>query len=191
MRSHVLYTCRYLLSSCTYQCSTSLVPRLPCIGTCTSKLCGRGEAVIFIHRETLIVCGGSKRFQREKGVRAAGNLLHVSCCGGEGRGGEYHKHWALNASTLLLKDMATYTCIVNYAMCRGTSMICLRPLSPFYLLSTLYVTHMIKYSRPSTAFLYCKWWKAGRGLGTRLDNHCSQGGHHFFMCLWMQLTFTN
>ena len=81
-----MYTCRYLLSSCTYQCSISLVPRLPCIGTCTSKLCGRGEAVISIHRETLIVCGGSKRFQREKRVRAAGNLLHVSCCGGEGGG---------------------------------------------------------------------------------------------------------
>ena len=41
-------------------------------------------------------------------------------------------------------------------------------LSPLYLLSTLYVTHMIKYSRPSTAFLYCKRRKAGRGLGTRL-----------------------
>ena len=37
-----------------------------------------------------------------------------------------------------------------------------------YLLSTLYVTHVIKYSRPSTAFPYCKRRKAGRGLGTRL-----------------------
>ena len=41
-------------------------------------------------------------------------------------------------------------------------------LSPLYLLSTLYVTHVIKYSRPSTAFPYCKRRKAGRGLGTRL-----------------------
>ena len=41
-------------------------------------------------------------------------------------------------------------------------------LSPLYLLSTLYVTHVIKYSRPSTTFPYCKRWKAGRGLGTRV-----------------------
>ena len=30
-------------------------------------------------------------------------------------------------------------------------------LSPFYLLSTLYVTHMINYSRPSPTFPYYKW----------------------------------
>ena len=36
------------------------------------------------------------------------------------------------------------------------------------LLSTLYVTHVINYSRPSPAFLFCKRWKAGWGLGTRL-----------------------
>ena len=41
-------------------------------------------------------------------------------------------------------------------------------LSPLYLLSTLYITHVINYSRPSTAFPHYKWWKAGRGLGTRL-----------------------
>ena len=41
-------------------------------------------------------------------------------------------------------------------------------LSPLYLLSTLYITHVIKYSRPSTTFPYCKWRKAGWGLGTRL-----------------------
>ena len=41
-------------------------------------------------------------------------------------------------------------------------------LSPLYLLSTLYVTHVIKYSRPSTTFPYFKRRKAGRGLGTRL-----------------------
>ena len=41
-------------------------------------------------------------------------------------------------------------------------------LSPLYLLSILYVTHVIKYSRPSTAFPYFKRRKAVRGLGTRL-----------------------
>ena len=41
-------------------------------------------------------------------------------------------------------------------------------LSPLHLLSTLYVTHVIKYSRPSTAFPYCKRRKAGQGLGMRL-----------------------
>ena len=36
-------------------------------------------------------------------------------------------------------------------------------LSPLYLLSTLYVTHVINYSRPSTAFPYCKCkaWERG------------------------------
>ena len=42
-------------------------------------------------------------------------------------------------------------------------------LSPLYLLSTLHVTHMIKYTRSSTAFPYFKRQKAGRGLGTRLN----------------------
>ena len=42
-------------------------------------------------------------------------------------------------------------------------------LSPLYLLSTLYVTHVIKYFKPSTAFPYCKRRKAGRGLGMRLS----------------------
>ena len=41
-------------------------------------------------------------------------------------------------------------------------------LSPLYLLSTLYIIHLRNYSRPSTAFPYCKRQKAGRGLGTRL-----------------------
>ena len=40
--------------------------------------------------------------------------------------------------------------------------------SPLYLLSTLNVTHVIKYSRPSNPFLYRKQRKAGRGLRTRL-----------------------
>ena len=47
-------------------------------------------------------------------------------------------------------------------------------LSPLYLLSTLYVTHVINYSRPSTAFPYRKRRKAGRGLGTRLLNSITQ-----------------
>ena len=41
-------------------------------------------------------------------------------------------------------------------------------LSPLYLLSTLYVTHMRKDTRPSPAFPYYKRQNAGRGLGTRL-----------------------
>ena len=32
----------------------------------------------------------------------------------------------------------------------------------------LYIIHMINYSSPSPAFLYCKGRKAGWGLGTRL-----------------------
>ena len=40
-------------------------------------------------------------------------------------------------------------------------------LSPLHLLSTLYVTHVIKYSR------HCKRRKAGRGLGTRLCSRSS------------------
>ena len=45
-------------------------------------------------------------------------------------------------------------------------------LSPFYLLSTLHITDVINYSRPSPAFPYCKRWKAGRGLGMRLVHEC-------------------
>ena len=48
------------------------------------------------------------------------------------------------------------------------------PRSTYAQLSPLYpslhpnVTHVVNYSRPSPAFLYCKRRKAGRGLGTRL-----------------------
>ena len=52
-------------------------------------------------------------------------------------------------------------------MCVGMSTIHLQ-LSPLYLLSTLYVTHVMNYSRPSTAFPYSKQHKAWRGLGTWL-----------------------
>jgi len=38
-------------------------------------------------------------------------------------------------------------------------------LSPLYLLSTLYVTHVIKYSRPSTAFPYFQVTKSWAGPG--------------------------
>ena len=31
------------------------------------------------------------------------------------------------------------------------------------------VSHMREDSRPSPAFLYCKWWKAGCSLGTKLE----------------------
>ena len=42
-------------------------------------------------------------------------------------------------------------------------------LSPLYLLYTLHITHMIKYTRPSPAFPYCKWRKVGQGLGEADD----------------------
>ena len=45
-------------------------------------------------------------------------------------------------------------------------------LSPLYPSLYPYVTHVMNYSRPSTAFPYCKRWKAGRGLGTRLLKTC-------------------
>ena len=54
-------------------------------------------------------------------------------------------------------------------------------LSPLYLLSTLYVTHVIKYSRPSTAFPYFKRQKAGRDLGTRLAIPSNQISHHYHL----------
>ena len=41
-------------------------------------------------------------------------------------------------------------------------------LRPLYPSLYPYVTHVINYSRPSTAFPYCKRRKAGWGLGTRL-----------------------
>ena len=44
-------------------------------------------------------------------------------------------------------------------------------LSPLYPSLYPYVTHVMNYSRPSTAFPYCKRRKAGRGLGTRLLYH--------------------
>ena len=65
----------------------SLVPRLPCSGTRTLKLCRRGEPGIFCHvksakdrREvdaTLIV-RGRMRLRTEKGTKVADNLLHIS-----------------------------------------------------------------------------------------------------------------
>ena len=50
----------------------------------------------------------------------------------------------------------------------GTSTICLRSIKSSLPSLYPYVTHVIKYSRPSTAFPYFKRRKAGRGLGTRL-----------------------
>ena len=78
------------------------------------------------------------------------------------------------------------TCTVNYATTSvGASTISLcstkSSLSSLY----LYVTHMMNYSRPSTAFLYYKQWKARRGLGMRLGlvgsdqiNQSSQVTHY-------------
>ena len=65
---------------------TSLVPRLPCSGTRTLKLCRRGEPGIFCHVKsakdrlevdaTLIV-HGRMRLRTEIGTKVANNLLHV------------------------------------------------------------------------------------------------------------------
>ena len=64
-------------------------------------------------------------------------------------------------------------CTINYAiMCVGISTICVHSINSF--LSTLYITHVINYSRPSTTFPYCKRRKAGWGLGTRLVHYCIQ-----------------
>ena len=37
-------------------------------------------------------------------------------------------------------------------------------------------------TRKHTAFLYCKWWKVGRGLGTRLVHPWSIRNHQFVGC---------
>ena len=56
----------------------------------------------------------------------------------------------------------------------GTSTIRLRSIKSSLPSLYHYVTHVIKYSRPSTAFPYFKRRKAGRGLGTRLKITCVQ-----------------
>ena len=75
---------------------------------------------------------------------------------------------------LLLKTRLPVLSIMQLT-CVGTSMIRLHSikssLRSLYLLSTLYVTHVINYSRPSTAFPYCKQWKGGWGLGRRLGGN--------------------
>ena len=48
-------------------------------------------------------------------------------------------------------------------------------LRSLYLLSTVYVTHVMNYLRPSTVFPYCKRWKAGRDMGTRLSGEVKWG----------------
>ena len=57
-----------------------------------------------------------------------------------------------------------------------TSTMCLRSIKPslpflYPLCLSYYVTHMINYSRPSTAFLYCKRLKAGQDFETRCYEH--------------------
>ena len=54
----------------------SLVPRLPCFGTQTLKLCRRGEPGIFSHVSSAKGQGIPETQNRKKKVAA--NLLHVS-----------------------------------------------------------------------------------------------------------------
>ena len=57
-----------------------------------------------------------------------------------------------------------------------TSTMCLRSIKPslpflYPLCLSYYVSHVINYSRPSTAFPYCKRQKTGQGLKTRCYEH--------------------
>ena len=73
--------------ACSNLVACSLVPRLPCSGTRTLKLCRRGEPGIFCHVKnakdrcqvdaTLIVLG-RMCLRTEKGTKIADNLLHIS-----------------------------------------------------------------------------------------------------------------
>ena len=54
--------------------------------------------------------------------------------------------------------------------CGHTSKIHLCSIRPLYLLSTLYVIHVINCYWPSPTFPYCKWQKSGQLLWTRLDH---------------------
>ena len=67
-------------------CITSLVPRLPCSGTRTLKLCRRGEPGIFCHMksakgreevERTSLCVGVRKFRTGKIPKVAGNLVHI------------------------------------------------------------------------------------------------------------------
>ena len=84
---------------------------------------------------------------------------HQSCC---------FLGFAQVFSVYVKKNCQNFT--VNYAiMCVGTSTSTYAQLSPLYLLSILYVTHVMNFPRPSTAFPYCKRRKAAQGLGTKIS----------------------
>ena len=66
---------------------SSLVPRLPCSGTRTLKLCRRGEPGIFSHMrngkdrrelDATLIVRGRMSLRAEKGTKVVGNLLHIS-----------------------------------------------------------------------------------------------------------------
>ena len=65
----------------------SLIPRLPCSGTQTLKLCRCGDPSIFLTWEALkdrrkvdatLIVRGCMRLRTEKGTKVADNLLHIS-----------------------------------------------------------------------------------------------------------------
>ena len=66
------------------------------------------------------------------------------------------------------------TCLLHTATCMSIMQLCgwthqwstYAQLHKSYLLFTLYITHVINYSRPSSAFPYCKQWKAGGNEAT-------------------------
>ena len=68
----------------------------------------------------------------------------------------------------------TWPCVLSAMQLRGWGhrRSAYAQLSPVYLLSTLYMSLTINYSRPSTAFSYSKQQKAGWGQGTRLPLPC-------------------
>ena len=61
-----------------------------------------------------------------------------------------------------------FNTLLNAKAWVGTLTICLHSIKSSLPFLYPYVTHVINYPRPSPAFPYCKLWKAGRGLGTRL-----------------------
>ena len=67
---------------------------------------------------------------------------------------------------------STASCTVDYTT-TGMGTLTIRLRSIKFSLPSLYPLRHSYDNRPSTAFPYCKWRKAGRGLGTRLCTPCS------------------
>ena len=67
------------------------------------------------------------------------------------------QHYNTSSGSTASYGELTQTCTVHYAN-MGTSTIRLCSISPLYLLSTLYVIHVIKYSRPCNGFQMMESW---------------------------------